>query len=514
MREGPFLFAGLKWYNKQALFKRFVMKKEITKRTDDYAQWYLDVIDVAELAEHSDVRGFMVIKPYGYAIWENIQKVLDAKIKETGHQNAYFPLLVPKSFMSREAQHVEGFAKEMAVVTHHRLIKDPNGEGVIVDPAAKLEEELVIRPTSETIIYATFSNWVQSWRDLPLLINQWANVVRWELRTRLFLRTSEFLWQEGHTVHATFDDAQAEVIKMLGVYQDLAESYLAIPVIPGEKSAGERFAGADITTTIEAMMQDGKALQAGTSHNLGQNFAKAFNIQFADKDGELKYTWQTSWGVSTRLIGALIMAHSDDKGLVLPPNIAPIQVIVVPIGRPEEWETVMSEAKSLVDELTIAGATTKLDDRDYITPGQKFNEWEKKGVPVRIEIGPKDIASGNVVIARRDSEGKQTMVRAEAVASIKNLLEEIQVNLYQKALAFRAANSHETDDYEEFKNIMTEKSGFIYSHWCGSDECETQVNEETKATIRCLPFNLVESTGKCLKCGKESNRVAVFAKAY
>lgn len=489
------------------------MKKGITSRSEDYSQWYLDIIEVAELAEHSDVRGFMVIKPYGYAIWENIQKILDKKIKETGHQNAYFPLLIPKSFVSREASHVEGFAKEMAVVTHHRLINDAETKNVIVDPESKLDEELVVRPTSETIINSTFSKWIKSWRDLPLLINQWANVVRWELRPRLFLRTTEFLWQEGHTAHYSLDDAEAEARKMLEVYKDLAENYLAMPVEPGKKSESEKFAGADITYTIEAMMQDGKALQAGTSHNLGQNFAKAFNIQFLDKDNEKKYVWQTSWGVSTRLIGALIMAHSDDNGLVLPPAVAPVKIVIVPIWKnDEEKEKVLAYCQTVKEKIGME--EIKIDDRDYETAGFKFNEWEKKGVPVRIEVGPKDIDADQAVVVRRDTQTKEKISLDELPARVPELLEDIQKSLLARALEFKKSNSHVTDDYEEFKKIMEEKTGFVYAHWCGDESCEEKINQDTKATTRCIPFDQPGKEGKCLVCGKNSATVAVFAKAY
>ncbi|HEY1074206.1 MAG TPA: proline--tRNA ligase [Patescibacteria group bacterium] len=471
----------------------------ITPRHEDFSEWYHDIIAQADLAEHSGIKGSMIIKPYGYALWENIQKVLDAKIKETGHENAYFPLLIPESYLKKEAQHVEGFAPELAVVTH------AGGE--------KLEEPLVVRPTSETIINASFSRWVQSWRDLPLLINQWANVVRWELRPRLFLRTTEFLWQEGHTAHATQQEAQEEQKKMLDVYTDLAENYMAMPVIDGEKSAAERFAGAESTYTIEAMMQDGKALQAGTSHALGQNFAKAFDITFSDKDGTTKHVWTTSWGVSTRLIGGLIMTHSDDDGLVLPPNIAPTQVVIIPIGRESDLEQVVTAANNVAEKLKQAGVTVRIDTRDNYTPGHKFNEWEKKGVPVRLELGPRDLAADQVVVVRRDTKDKETVGLADVTAKVKQLLEDIQKNLYYQARLRRDERTFTIDDYATFQERI-EHGAFLYAHWCGSEECEKQIKDETKATIRCIPFDQPAETGTCIKCGGASHKRALFARAY
>lgn len=490
-------------------------KKGIMKRGEDYSQWYLDVIKAADLAENAAVKGCMVIKPYGYAIWENIQKVLDEKIKATGHQNAYFPLLIPKSFLSKEAKHVDGFAKECAVVTHYRLKNNPDGDGVVVDPEAKLAEELIIRPTSETIIYATFSKWVESYRDLPLLINQWANVVRWEMRTRLFLRTTEFLWQEGHTAHRTEDEAEQESLKMLEVYREFAEKYLAMAPIPGRKSESEKFAGALKTYTIEAMMQDGKALQAGTSHNLGQGFAKSFDVKFRDEDEEVKYVWQTSWGVSTRLIGGLIMTHSDDDGLVLPPNIAPIKTVIVPIWRTDEEKALVFEkAQELTEAIRKVDPTVKLDDRDYYSPGFKFNEWEKKGVPIRVEIGPKDIANNQAVIARRDTKEKFPTSLDNFAQEVVRILDSIQRDLTEKAVKFRNENSYFTDDYSEFKKILEETPGFVHSHWCGSEVCEQEIADETKASIRCIPFEQKGDSGLCVKCGKESQNRAIFAKSY
>lgn len=515
-------------------------KKKITTRAEDYSKWYLDVIEVADLAENAAVKGCMVIKPYGYAIWENFQSVLDRMIKETGHQNAYFPLLIPKSFLSREASHVEGFAKECAVVTHYRL-KAKDG-GVVVDPEAKLTEELIIRPTSETIIYDTFSHWVSSWRDLPLLVNQWANIVRWEMRTRPFLRTTEFLWQEGHTAHATKEEADVEVSKMLEVYRVFAEEYLAIPVIKGLKSESEKFAGALYTTTIEAMMQDGKALQAGTSHNLGQHFAEVFEVKFADQDGQLKYCWTTSWGVSTRMMGALIMCHSDDKGLVLPPKIAPVKVVIVPIWKDEAKKAQMlEEAAKLAGEVSAglagvgpvsvgggAGAAVtagaapggllgavKVDTRDHLTVGEKFYEWEKKGVPLRIELGERELEAGQVVVVRRDDGSKQNLPLDQVAGQVSGLLEAIQTALFEKARNFREANMHEIEDYTAFKKqLEADVPGFIVSHWCGSAVCEEQIKEETKASTRCMPFDLEKTSGKCIKCGTETDRRIIFAKAY
>lgn len=498
--------------------------KSITKRSENYAQWYLDIIEAADLAEHSVVKGCMVIKPYGYSIWENIQKILDRKFKETGHVNAYFPLFIPKSFLSREAEHIEGFAKECAVVTHHRLMKDPNGKGVIVDPTAKLEEELIVRPTSETIIHATYSKWIQSWRDLPILINQWANVVRWELRTRLFLRTTEFLWQEGHTAHGTEEEAEAETLKMYEVYKNFVQDYFALPIVGGRKTEAEKFAGALRTYTIEAMMQDKKALQTGTSHNLGQNFAKAFDIQFTDRDGVRKYVWQTSWGVSTRLIGALVMAHSDDRGLILPPKIAQVQIVIIPIWKTEEEKMsvirYVYELKKMLSSISTdinfetSSLNIHIDERDHLTPGSKFHEWEKKGVPVRIEVGPKDIEKDQVVLVRRDTSEKLFISRASLEKEVVRILVEMQQQLYQRALQFQKKNSHEVDDYNEFKVILEKDGGFIYAHWCGSSECEKKISEETLATIRCIPFGQKEEKGDCLICGGASKNRVLFAKAY
>lgn len=490
-------------------------KNQITKRSEDYAKWYLDVIAAADLAEHSQVKGCMIIKPCGYALWEAMQDILNQKFKATGHQNAYFPLFIPKSFLNKEANHVAGFAKECAVVTHYRLKQDPRGEGLVIDPEAKLKEELIVRPTSETIINASYANWVKSWRDLPILINQWANVVRWEMRTRLFLRTAEFLWQEGHTAHATQDQAEEEQLKMINVYKDFAENYLALPVIAGRKSESEKFAGAVETYTIEALMQDGKALQAGTSHHLGQNFARVFNIQFTDQDGALKYVWQTSWGVSTRLIGALIMAHSDDQGLILPPKIAPIKLAVVPIwSSDKERVMVLDECNQLADGFRKINIEFKIDERDYISPGFKFNEWEKKGVPVRIEIGPRDIVKDQVILVRRDTGQKEIVAKNKAVDAVRQKLEEIQANLFERALKFKIENSYQIDNYNEFKTQLEKRPGFIYSHWCGSEKCEGAVSKETKATIRCIPFDGEMHDGRCIKCGGKSERRAVWAKSY
>lgn len=473
--------------------------KAITRRDVDYSEWYQDVVEQADLAEHSPVRGCMVIKPYGYALWENIQKDLDARFKLKGVQNAYFPLFIPESFLKREAQHVEGFAPEVAVVTHAG--------------GAKLDEPLVIRPTSETIMYDVFSRWIHSYRDLPLLINQWANIVRWEMRTRLFLRTTEFLWQEGHTVHATEDEADGFARQMLEVYRSFAEDVMAIPVVPGTKSDSEKFAGAVRTYCIEAMMQDGKALQAGTSHMLGQNFAKAFNVKFLDADGAEKFGWQTSWGVSTRLIGGLIMAHGDDKGLIIPPKLAPIQVVIIPIGpSPEEREAVLAKAADLSELLVAEGIRVKIDDRDNMRPGAKFFEWEKKGVPVRLEVGPKDMAANQAVLVRRDTSEKQTVSEESIVDGIKDLLDQIQQNMYDRALEFRNAHTVLADDYDEFKSKV--EGNFVRAHWCGSADCEAKVKEDTKATIRCIPFDQQQETGECLICGNPSSGRAIFAKAY
>lgn len=489
--------------------------KDLTSRDEDYSRWYNDLVVKAGLAENSAVRGCMVIKPYGYAIWEKMHDALDKMFKDTGHVNAYFPLFIPKSFFSKEAHHVEGFAKECAVVTHYRLKNDPDGKGVIVDPDAKLEEELIVRPTSETIIWNTYKNWIQSYRDLPILCNQWANVVRWEMRTRLFLRTAEFLWQEGHTAHATKEEAIAEAKKMIGVYRDFAENWLALPVIVGHKSDSERFAGADDTLTIEALMQDGKALQSGTSHFLGQNFAKAFDVQFTNKEGQLDYVWATSWGVSTRLMGALIMAHSDNNGLVLPPKLAPIQVVMVPIYKgEEELKTIVARMEEIAAELKAKGISVKIDDRDNVRSGFKFAEYELKGVPVRLAIGPRDLAGGTIELARRDTLSKE-VVPAEGIADrIEKLLDEIQQNIYNKALKFRDSMITKVDTYDEFKKVLEEKGGFILAHWDGTPETEELIKNETKATIRCIPVNAPEEEGVCIISGKPSHRRVLFAKAY
>jgi len=491
------------------------MAKFLTDKDENYAQWYNDLVIKADLAENSAVRGCMVIKPYGYAIWENIQAGLDKMFKATGHVNAYFPLFIPKSFFSREAAHVEGFAKECAVVTHYRLKNDENGKGVIVDPAAKLEEELIIRPTSETIIWNSYKNWIQSYRDLPILINQWANVVRWEMRTRLFLRTAEFLWQEGHTAHATSQEAVEETEKMINVYSDFAENYMALPVIKGYKTENERFAGAIDTYTIEALMQDGKALQAGTSHFLGQNFAKAFDVQFTDKTGKLDYVWATSWGLSTRMVGALIMAHSDNNGLVLPPRLAPIQAVIVPIFKTDEQLKLISEkAREIMAGLQNAGISVKYDDRDNLKPGFKFADYELKGVPVRIAIGHRDIENGTVELARRDTLQKETVSALGLPERLKELFKEIQSNLYKKALKFRDENTYKTDDWKEFTDLIENQGGFILAHWDGTSETEEKIKEETKATIRCIPFDSIEEEGKCIYSGKPSKRRVLFARSY
>ncbi|MBR6661548.1 MAG: proline--tRNA ligase [Bacteroidales bacterium] len=492
------------------------MAKEVTNREENYSQWYNNLVVKADLAENSAVRGCMVIKPYGYAIWEKMQDKLDSMFKETGHQNAYFPLFIPKSFLSREAEHVEGFAKECAVVTHHRLMNDPNGSGVVVDPAAKLEEELIVRPTSETIIWNTYKGWIKSWRDLPLLINQWANVVRWEMRTRLFLRTAEFLWQEGHTAHATAQEAIEETQKMVEVYAKFARETLALPVVVGHKSEAERFAGAVDTLCIEAMMQDGKALQAGTSHFLGQNFAKAFDVQFANKEGKLEYVWATSWGVSTRLMGALIMAHSDDNGLILPPKLAPIQVVMVPIYKGDEQrDAILNRMDELKKELAALGVTVKIDDRDNLRPGFKFAEWELKGVPVRIAIGPRDLENGVVELARRDTLTKESVAQEGLAEYVKGLMDTIQENIYAKALKFRDENTRKVDSWEEFKEEI-EKGGFLLCHWDGTKETEERIKEETKATIRCIPTDsfVIEEEGTCIYSGKPSKQRVIFARAY
>jgi prolyl-tRNA synthetase len=487
----------------------------LTSREEDYSKWYNELVIKANMAENSGVRGCMVIKPYGYAIWEKMQRQLDQMFKETGHENAYFPLFIPKSYLSKEADHVEGFAKECAVVTHYRLKNSPEGNGVIVDPGAKLEEELIVRPTSETIIWNTYKNWIKSHRDLPILINQWANVVRWEMRTRLFLRTAEFLWQEGHTAHVSREEAIEEAEKMLKVYTEFVENFMAIPVIQGVKSPAERFAGAEETYCIEAMMQDGKALQAGTSHFLGQNFAKAFDVKYQSKEGKQEYVWATSWGVSTRLIGALIMSHSDDHGLVLPPNIAPIQVVIVPIHRNEEQLNAISElADILTSQLKKMGISVKFDDRTEYKPGWKFNEYELKGIPIRITIGPKDIENQHVEIARRDTLEKHQHSVYGLADHIQNLLQEIQQNIFDKAKSLRDSLITEVNSYEEFKKVLDEKGGFISAHWDGSMEVEEKIKAETKATIRCIPLDAKEENGVCIYSGNPSKRRVLFARAY
>ena len=486
--------------------------KELTSQDENYSQWYQDLVVKADLAENSAVRGCMVIKPYGYAIWEKMQRILDNKFKETGHHNAYFPLLIPKSFLSREADHVEGFAKECAVVTHYRLKNDPEGSGVIVDPAARLEEELIIRPTSETIIWNTYKNWIQSYRDLPLLINQWANVMRWEMRTRLFLRTAEFLWQEGHTAHATREEAEIEARKMQNVYADFAENYMAMPVIKGVKTESERFAGAVDTYTIEAMMQDGKALQAGTSHFLGQNFGKAFDVTFIDKEGKTDYAWATSWGVSTRLIGALIMSHSDNNGLVLPPHLA-IQVVIVPIYRSAGQLAQISEkVDKIITGLKASGISVIYDDRDTKKPGWKFAEYELKGVPVRLAMGGRDLENNTIEVMRRDTLEKETVTCEGIEAHVKNLLEEIQRNIFRKALEHREKHTVKVDTYDEFKEKL-EEGNFILAHWDGTPETEERIKNETKATIRCIPFDDA-TPGQCMVTGKPSAQRVLFARAY
>ncbi len=491
------------------------MSKEITSREQDYSQWYIDLVLKAGLADYSAVKGCMVIKPYGFALWENMRDVLDKKFKDTGHQNAYFPLFIPKSFLSKEAAHIEGFAKECAVVTHYRLKNDPNGGGVIVDPEAKLEEELIVRPTSETIIWHTYKSWIKSYRDLPLLINQWANVVRWEMRTRLFLRTTEFLWQEGHTAHATEQEAIFETEQMLNVYADFAENFMAMPVIKGVKTANERFAGAVETYCIEALMQDGKALQAGTSHFLGQNFAKAFEVTFLNKENKQESVWATSWGVSTRLIGALIMAHSDDDGLVLPPKLAPIQVVIVPIFKTaEQLNAIFEKIKPLVDELKAKNIRVKFDDGDHKSPGWKFAEYEMKGVPVRIAIGARDLENGTAEVARRDTKEKMSLQMLGLAEKLEHLLSQIQENIFNKALQFRDENIVHVDSYDEFKKALNAKGGFIAAHWDGTSETEEKIKQETKATIRCIPLNNKQEEGKCIYSGKPSVQRVLFAVAY
>jgi prolyl-tRNA synthetase len=490
------------------------MSKGLTSRSADYSAWYNELVTKADLAEHSDVRGCMIIKPYGYAIWENMQKVLDQMFKDTGHSNAYFPLFIPKSFFSKEASHVDGFAKECAVVTHYRLKNDGNG-GIMVDPDAKLEEELIVRPTSETIIWNTYRGWIQSYRDLPILVNQWANVVRWEMRTRLFLRTSEFLWQEGHTAHASADEAIAETKQMLEVYATFAEDWMAVPVMKGVKSPNERFAGALDTYCIEALMQDGKALQAGTSHFLGQNFAKAFDVKFTNKEGKIDHVWATSWGVSTRLIGALIMAHSDDEGLVLPPKLAPIQVVIVPIfNNDEALANIRNCIDTFVPALKAKGISVKFDDRDTQRPGYKFAEWELKGVPVRLAIGPRDIENGTVEIARRDTKEKYVVSLNNIDKTIEALLDTIQKDIFNKALNYRNDHITPANTYQEFKELLDSKAGFIAAHWDGTPETEEKIKEETKATIRCIPLNNTLEEGKCIYSGRPSTQRVLFARAY
>ena len=490
------------------------MAKELTSRSENYSQWYNDLVLKADLAENSAVRGCMVIKPYGYAIWEKIQAELDRMFKETGHVNAYFPLFIPKSFLSKEAEHVDGFAKECAVVTHHRLMADPNGNGLIVDPTAKLEEELIVRPTSETIIWSTYKNWIQSYRDLPILVNQWANVVRWEMRTRLFLRTAEFLWQEGHTAHATEVEAVEEARKMLEVYADFAERFMAVPVLKGVKSANERFAGALDTYCIEALMQDGKALQAGTSHFLGQNFAKAFDVTFVDKSNKLDYVWATSWGVSTRLMGALIMTHSDDNGLVLPPNLAPFQVVIVPIYKNDEQLAAISDkVNEIIPKLKALGISVKYDNNDNKKPGWKFAEYELKGVPVRLAMGARDLENGTVEVARRDTLSKETVSIEGVETYIAQLLKDIQANIFQKAFDYRASVTRDVNSYDEFK-VEIEKGGFLMCHWDGTPETEEKIKEDTKATIRCIPLDGDSISGVCMVTGKPSAQRVVFARAY
>lgn len=491
------------------------MGKELTSRSEDYSQWYNELVKKADLAEHSEVRGCMVIKPYGYSIWEKMQQTLDKMFKDTGHVNAYFPLFIPKSYLAKEASHVEGFAKECAIVTHYRLKNSEDGKGVVVDPEAKLEEELIVRPTSETVIWNSYKKWIQSYRDLPILINQWANVVRWEMRTRLFLRTAEFLWQEGHTAHSTADEAVKETLQMLDVYADFAERHMALPVVKGKKSEGEKFPGAIDTYCIEGLMQDGKALQAGTSHFLGQNFAKAFDVQFAGKDGKLDYVWGTSWGVSTRLMGALIMAHSDDDGLVLPPKLAPIHVVIVPIFKTdEEFEKISAKVNEISAELRKHNITVKFDNRDTHKPGFKFAEWELKGVPVRLAIGPRDLENGTVEVARRDTKEKKVMNMETVAVDVLVLLDEIQKNIHQKALKLREEMTTRVDNFDDFKKVMEEKGGFVLAHWDGTKETEAAIKEATKATIRCIPLDAPDEKGVCVYSGKPSSKRVLFAQAY
>lgn len=489
--------------------------KELTSRSENYSQWYNDLVVKAGLAESSAVRGCMVIKPYGYAIWEKMQRALDGMFKETGHENAYFPLFIPKSFFSREADHVEGFAKECAVVTHYRLKNNPDGDGVVVDPDARLEEELIVRPTSETIIWNTYKGWIQSYRDLPILVNQWANVVRWEMRTRLFLRTAEFLWQEGHTAHETREEALAEADKMINVYERFAREWMALPVIMGRKTANERFAGAEETFTIEALMQDGKALQSGTSHFLGQNFARAFDVQFAGRDGKLDYVWATSWGVSTRLMGALIMAHSDDNGLVLPPRLAPTQVVLIPIYKgQDELARVVAELEKIAADLRAKGISVKIDDRDNVRSGFKFAEYELKGFPVRIVMGPRDMAAGTVEVMRRDTLQKESLPVEGIADRVAAMLDDMQRSIYEKALAFRDSMITKVDTFEEFERVLDEKGGFVLAPWDGTTETEIEIKERTKATIRCIPFDTVDEEGVDMLTGKPSHRRVLFARSY
>ena len=491
------------------------MSKGLPKREENFSGWYNELVKKADLAENSSVRGCMVIKPYGFSLWEKMQAKLDTMFKDTGHQNAYFPLFIPKSYLSKEADHVEGFAKECAVVTHYRLKSDEKGNGVVVDPEAKLEEELIVRPTSETVIWSTYKNWIQSYRDLPLLVNQWANVVRWEMRTRLFLRTSEFLWQEGHTAHENKKEAEEETLKILNIYSEFLEKTMAIPVLKGLKSENEKFAGAEETYCVEALMQDGKALQAGTSHFLGQNFSKAFDVQFATSEGKKEFVWGTSWGVSTRLVGALIMTHSDDKGLVLPPNLAPIQVVLIPIfNSEEEFKLVTKKIKDVSEKLKSKNISIKIDDRKNHKPGWKFSEYELKGIPVRIVIGPKDLENNTVELARRDNLSKEIIDLNEVDIIIPKLLKEIQANLFNKAKVFREENTYYVKDYKEFKEIIKNKGGFIYAHWDGSKETENLIKKETKATIRCIPMDYNINPGKCIVTGKKSKGLVIFGKAY
>ncbi len=496
------------------------MSKGLTKRSEDYSAWYNELVKKADLAEHSPVKGCMIIKPYGYSIWEKMQAELDRQFKATGHSNAYFPIFIPKSYLSKEAKHVEGFAKECAVVTHYRLKNAEDGSGVVVDPEAKLEEELIVRPTSETVIWSTYKNWIQSYRDLPILLNQWANVVRWEMRTRLFLRTAEFLWQEGHTAHASKQEAIQETEQMLDVYANFVEDFMALPVIKGIKTPNERFAGADETYCIEALMQDGKALQAGTSHFLGQNFAKAFDVKFATREGGLAYVWGTSWGVSTRLMGALIMAHSDDNGLVLPPKLAPIQVVIVPIYKTDDELTRITEKVNQIKKALLAqNISVKYDDRDSYKPGFKFADWEMKGVPVRLALGARDLENNTIEVSRRDIErgeegAKQVLSLDEVANFIPGLLKEMQSNIYQKALDFRTTSISQANSYEELKQILDEKGGFVVAHWDGTPETEEKIKEETKATIRCIPLNNPEEVGNCIYSGKPSTQRVLFARAY